>query len=80
MSLSRARKYALLEDAVAETRRVPKCWLPDLIHSQMANGNFERIYTAAICWARHKKDEDSVRLFTHMHGQIVDYAAVMDDE
>jgi hypothetical protein len=63
---------------VAETR-LPACWLPDLIHSQMATGNFGKMARDAIAEAKRLNRHDDAKLYAHMLVQVQDYWADMGD-
>ncbi len=59
--------------------KLPKCWLADLIHSQMATGNFAKMAKDAIDNAKAYKRHDDVTLYRNMLDQISDYYAQRGD-
>ncbi len=77
--MSYARKLRMDQEAtVGEKLRLPKCWLADLIHSQMASGNFAKMAKDAIDNAtRHGRHADKT-LYTNMLDQVGDYYAQRD--
>lgn len=72
--MTRARKAAIVEAAVPEIS-VPKCWLPDLIHSQMATGNFGKMARDAIAQATANRRPDDAKLYGVMLDQVQSYWA-----
>lgn len=62
----------LLEDDVSET---PRCWLSDLIHSQMATGNFGKMARDAVAKAMTDGRKADADLYAAMEAQIADYWA-----
>lgn len=70
-----ARKRRILErsGAVGEKAVLPKCWLADLIHSQMATGNFAKMARDAIDCATRANRKADVELYRNMQSQIADY-------
>lgn len=73
--LSRAQKRLILEAAVSEKLRLPKCWLADLIHSQMATGNFAKMANDAMIHARNNRRDGDVTLYRNLLDQVSDYWA-----
>lgn len=61
------------------TDKLPACWLPDLIHSQMATGNFGKMARDAIAEARRLNRHDDAKLYANMLTQIQDYWSSMGD-
>lgn len=59
--------------------KLPACFLADLIHAQMATGNFAKMATDAIDRARSRNDMVSVNLYTNMLHQVSDYYSQSDD-
>lgn len=53
--------------------KMPSCWLADLIHSQMATGNFGKMARDAIDRAKSRNDQASVNLYNTMLDQVTDY-------
>lgn len=62
---------------MADKLQVPHCWLPDLIHSQMATGSFAKMANDAIAKAIADKRPDDARMYRNMLDQISDYWADM---
>lgn len=73
LPLSPARKRILLEAAMSKGLRATRCWLPDLIHSQMATGNMARMAKDAMAKAYADKRTDDVTLYRNILEQISDY-------
>jgi hypothetical protein len=72
---STSRKYRIHREADVPEIRLPKCWLADLIHSQMATGNFGRMARDAIAMAQQHGRKADETLYKNMLDQIGDYWA-----
>lgn len=72
-----ARKRRIVGAAMTDKLQVPTCWLPDLIHSQMATGNMAKAINDAIAKAFADHRPDDVRLYRNMLDQFCDYWADM---
>jgi hypothetical protein len=59
--------------------KIPACFLADLIHAQMSTGNFGKMASAAIAWAKHKGLHDDAALFANLQQQVADYYAQSSD-
>jgi hypothetical protein len=75
---STSRKYRIHREADVPEIRLPKCWLADLIHSQMATGNFGRMARDAIAMAQQHGRKADETLYRNMLDQIGDYWAQRD--
>ncbi len=64
---------------MADVGKLPACFLADLIHAQMATGNFGKMAQDAIANARRRNDLGAVDLYNSMLGQIADYHSQSDD-
>lgn len=60
--------------------RLPACFLADLIHAQMSTGNFGKMASAAISWAKSKGKHDDAQLFANLQQQVADYFAQSRDD
>lgn len=79
MAISYARKLRIYQEAtVGEKLRLPKCWLADLIHSQMATGNFAKMAKDAIDNAKRLNRHNDAQLYINMLDQVGDYYAQRD--
>ena len=77
--MSYARKLRVYQEAaVGEKLRLPKCWLADLIHSQMSTGNFARMAKDAINNAKRENRGHDATVYTNMLDQVSDYYAQRD--
>ena len=59
--------------------RLPACFLADLIHAQMASGNFAKMAQDAIGNANRNNRHDDVTLYRNMLTQVSDYYSQSDD-
>ena len=60
--------------------KLPACFLADLIHAQMSTGNFGKMASAAIAYARHHGRHEDAQLFANLQQQVADYFAQSRDD
>lgn len=72
---SLSRKHRIIREASMPETKLPNCWLADLIHSQMATGNFGKMAADAIAMAEKHGRKADASLYRTMRDQIGDYWA-----
>lgn len=60
--------------------KLPACFLADLIHSQMATGNFGKMARDAIENAKRLNRKADAELYQNMLGQVSDYYSQSNDD